>query len=293
MILDGNHTRKEIYAELKTQVAEAVAQGHRPPCLVAILVGDDPASQTYVNSKVRDCEEVGYTSRLIRKEATISEEALLAELTHLNADPEADGIIVQLPLPQHIREHAVIEAILPQKDVDGFHPINIGRMSKGLPAVLPATPAGIVELLRRYAIPTVGKHCVVVGRSNIVGTPMSLLMGRNAEPGNCTVTLCHSRTQDLSSYTRDADILIVAAGQRELVSASMVKPGAVVVDVGMHRVPDASKKSGFRLVGDVQLAAVAQVASAYTPVPGGVGPMTRAMLLSNTWQVYRQHILDA
>jgi len=166
-------------------------------------------------------------------------------------------------------------------------------MSKGLPAVLPATPAGIVELLRRYAIPTVGKHCVVVGRSNIVGTPMSLLMGRNAEPGNCTVTLCHSRTQDLSSYTRDADILIVAAGQRELVSASMVKPGAVVVDVGMHRVPDASKKSGFRLVGDVQLAAVAQVASAYTPVPGGVGPMTRAMLLSNTWQVYRQHILDA
>ncbi|MBX3101592.1 MAG: bifunctional methylenetetrahydrofolate dehydrogenase/methenyltetrahydrofolate cyclohydrolase FolD [Bacteroidetes bacterium] len=292
MILDGNFTRKQIYEELKIRVDAQLAKGKRPPCLAAILVGEDPASQVYVNNKVRDCEEVGYTSRHIRLTADITEKELLDLLGELNADEAVDGIIVQLPLPAHIEESKVIETIQPGKDVDGFHPINIGRMSKGLSAVLPATPAGIMELLRRYQIPTVGKHCVVIGRSNIVGTPVSILMGRNTEPGNCTVTLCHSHTRDLKAYCLQADILIVAAGKQEFISADMVKPGAVVIDVGMHRVPDASRKTGFRLVGDVQLEDVGQKASAYTPVPGGVGPMTRAMLLMNTWQVYWHKILS-
>lgn len=288
MLLDGKKTRENIMAELAAKVQLHLQQGHRPPHLAAILVGDDPASDTYVTHKVKDCQQVGFHSTLIRKEAGIAEAELLAIVHRLNDDPLIDGFIVQLPLPRHISETAVIEAILPQKDVDGFHPINIGRMSKGLPALLPATPAGIVELLRRYNIETKGKECVVIGRSNIVGTPMALLMSRSRQPGNCTVTICHSHTADLATHTRRADILIAAAGQPEFISADMVKPGAVVIDVGIHRKADPSKASGYRLVGDVQFEAVQPVAGAITPVPGGVGPMTRAMLLLNTYQVFEQ-----
>lgn len=282
MILDGKKISQEIKAELKQEVAQIKTQGGKIPHLAAILVGNDGASETYVQSKVRSCEEVGFGSTLLRFEASISEEELLAQISKLNHNPEIDGFIVQLPLPKHISESKVIEAIAPEKDVDGFHPVNIGRMAKNLPAYIPATPYGILQLLERYRIETTGKHCVVLGRSNIVGSPISILMARNTPIGNCTVTLCHSRTQNLADYTRQADIVIVALGKPEFLKAEMVKQGVVVIDVGITRLADSSKKSGYRIVGDVDFAEVSQKASYITPVPGGVGPMTVTSLMQNT-----------
>ena len=281
-LLDGRAASKAIRAEIATKAAEVKARRGHAPHLAAVLVGDDGASRTYVESKVKACESVGFRSTLVRKPATISEDGLLACVDDLNRDPSLDGFIVQLPLPEHIDADKVMQFIDPRKDVDGFHPVNVGNMVLGLPGFLSATPAGIVELLKHYQIPTSGKHCVVIGRSNIVGTPMSILMSRNSDPGNCTVTLAHSRTKDLASITRQADILIVALGKAEFVTADMVKEGAVVVDVGIHRVADASRKSGYRLLGDVKFDEVAPKCSAISPVPGGVGPMTITSLLLNT-----------
>jgi methylenetetrahydrofolate dehydrogenase (NADP+)/methenyltetrahydrofolate cyclohydrolase len=237
-----------------------------------------------VTSKVKSCEEVGFKSTLVRKEASISEQELLDLVGELNADATLDGYILQLPLPKHIDEHKVLLAIDPRKDVDGFHPENVGRMALGLPCYLPATPAGIIELLRRYKVPTEGKHCVVIGRSHIVGLPMSILLQRNTNPGNCTVTITHSKTQGLADLCRSADIIVAALGRPEFLTGDMVKDGAVVIDVGITRVADATKKSGFRLAGDVHFASVAPKCSFITPVPGGVGPMTIVTLLSNTLQ---------
>ncbi|MBS1546986.1 MAG: bifunctional 5,10-methylenetetrahydrofolate dehydrogenase/5,10-methenyltetrahydrofolate cyclohydrolase [Bacteroidetes bacterium] len=271
---------------LRVRIAEAAERigkkRGRTPHLAAVLVGEDPASQTYVGSKVRACAEVGFRSSLLKQPADITEAALLALVERLNNDPEVDGFIVQLPLPKHINEERVTLSIAPGKDVDGFHPQNLGRMMLGLPGYLPATPNGIVELLKHYEVPTEGKHCVVVGRSNIVGTPMAILMSRNSNPGNCTVTLAHSRTKDLPAITRQADILIVAIGKPGFITAAMVKQGAVVVDVGIHRLADASRKSGYRIAGDVDFDAIAPKCSWITPVPGGVGPMTVTSLLLNT-----------
>lgn len=250
--------------------------------MAAVLIGNDPASETYVASKVKACREIGFKSTELRYSADITEEQLLEVVEKLNKDEDVDGYIVQLPLPPHISEQKILLAVDPDKDVDGFHPCNVGKMVTGLPAYLPATPAGIVELLKRYAIPTRGKHCVVIGRSNIVGTPMAVLMSRKVEHGDCTVTLCHSRTQNIREYTRQADILIVAVGKPHFVTADMVKDGAVVIDVGIHRVPSGETKSGFRLVGDVDFEQVAPKCSYITPVPGGVGPMTIVSLLQNT-----------
>ena len=281
-LIDGKQTAEAIKGEIAAEVTERKAAGHKTPHLAAILVGHDGGSETYVHNKVLACERVGFESTLLRYEDTITEAELLAKVAELNEDPAIDGFIVQLPLPRHIDTNKVIEAVRPEKDVDGFHPMNIGRMVAGLPALLPATPSGIVELLRRYELPTDGKHCVVIGRSNIVGTPVSILLAKNLEPGNCTVTLCHSRTQNLADITRTADILVAALGRPEFVTADMVKPGAVVIDVGTTRVEDAAKKSGWALKGDVNFAEVAPLTSYITPVPGGVGPMTIAMLLLNT-----------
>lgn len=280
--LDGRTASKAIRAEIASKAADVKARRGRAPHLAAVLVGDDGASRTYVESKVKACDSVGFRSTLIRMSADTTEEELLLLVAGLNKDPELDGFIVQLPLPGHIDADRVTLAIDPRKDVDGFHPVNVGNMVLGLPGFLPATPAGIVELLRHYRIPTNGRHCVVIGRSNIVGTPMSILMSRNSEPGNCTVTLAHSRTKDLPSITRQADILIVALGKPEFVTGDMVKEGAVVVDVGIHRMDDPSRKSGFRLQGDVRFDEVAPKCSAISPVPGGVGPMTITSLLLNT-----------
>ena len=281
-LIDGKQTAEAIKEEIAAEVAQRKAAGHKAPHLAAILVGHDGGSETYVRNKVLACERVGFESTLLRYEDTITEAELLAKVQELNEDERIDGFIVQLPLPRHIDTNKVIEAVRPEKDVDGFHPMNIGRMVAGLPALLPATPSGIVELLRRYELPTDGKHCVVIGRSNIVGTPVSILLAKNLEPGNCTVTLCHSRTQNLADITRTADILVAALGRPEFVTADMVKPGAVVIDVGTTRVEDADKKSGWALKGDVNFAEVAPLTSYITPVPGGVGPMTIAMLLLNT-----------
>ncbi|UKN02047.1 bifunctional methylenetetrahydrofolate dehydrogenase/methenyltetrahydrofolate cyclohydrolase FolD [Paracrocinitomix mangrovi] len=281
-ILDGKKIAAEIREEIAQKVVEIKNQGKKTPHLVAVIVGNDGASRTYVNSKVKNCEAVGFKSTLIELPDTISEAELLNKVDELNNDDDVDGFIVQLPLPKHIDEEKVTLAVKPAKDVDGFHPENLGRMILGLPGFLPATPAGIVELLKRYKIETSGKNCVVIGRSHIVGTPMSILMSRNTEVGNCTVTLTHSRTQNLSEITKQADILIVAIGKPEFVSADMVKEGAVVVDVGIHRIPDDSKKSGFRLLGDVKYDEVAAKSSYITPVPGGVGPLTIASLMLNT-----------
>ena len=260
------------------------AEGHKIPHLAAVLVGNDPASETYVASKVKACREVGFKSTELRYSADMTEEQLLEVVDKLNKDADVDGYIVQLPLPAHISEQKVLQAIAPEKDVDGFHPCNVGKMISGLPAYLPATPAGIVELLKRYQIPTQGKHCVVIGRSNIVGTPMAVLMSRKGAYADCTVTLCHSRTRNIKDYTLQADILVVALGKPHFVTADMVKEGAVVVDVGIHRVPAAGTKSGFRLTGDVDFENVAPKCSYITPVPGGVGPMTIVSLLQNTLQ---------
>lgn len=281
-IIDGKKTSQDIKNEIAARVAEIKAEGGKIPHLAAILVGNDGASQTYVGAKVKACHEIGFESTLVRMEDTVSEEELLAKVEEINENPDIDGLIVQLPLPKHISVEKVTDKIKPEKDVDGFTPANVGRMALNWPAYVAATPYGIVELLKRYEIETSGKHCVVIGRSHIVGSPMSILMARNGYPGNATVTLTHSRTQNLKEIAQTADILIVALGKPEFVTADMVKPGAVVIDVGIHRVEDFSKKSGFRLIGDVKFDEVAEKASAITPVPGGVGPMTIASLLYNT-----------
>ena len=281
-IIDGKATSLAIQDEIKDAVAERVTSGGKKPHLAAIIVGDNPASRAYVGHKIKACERVGFESTLVELSENIQEEQLLQEVDALNANPAIDGFIVQLPLPDHIDSQRVLEAVHPDKDVDGFHPINAGKLSLGLPGFQPATPAGIIELLKRYGIETSGKHAVVIGRSAIVGTPMTLLLSRNANPGNCTVTMCHSRTQDLKAITRSADILIAAIGRPHFVTADMVKPGAVVIDVGINRIPDATKKSGTRLTGDVDYDALSDMDGHITPVPGGVGPMTIAMLLKNT-----------
>ena len=281
-LLDGKLTSEQIKTEIAAQVREIKARGGRAPHLAAILVGNDGASETYVNNKVLDCKQVGFESTLIRLSAEISEAELLRHIEELNNNDAIDGFIVQVPLPKHIDENKVTLAISPVKDVDGFSPASVGRMCLGMPTFVSATPNGIMELLRRYKIDTVGKHCVVVGRSNIVGTPMSILMSRNSKPGNSTVTLVHSRTPNMAEICRSADILIVAIGKPDFVTADMVKEGAVVVDVGITRVADVSRPSGFRLVGDVHFESVKDKCSFITPVPGGVGPMTRASLLQNT-----------
>lgn len=289
-ILDGKKLAQEIKAELAQEVSRIRQNGGKTPHLAAVLVGEDPASQVYVRNKVRSCEEVGFSSTLIKKDATISEMELLQIVAELNQSEDIDGFIVQLPLPKHINEEKITLAIDPRKDVDGFHPVNFGRMAQGLPAYLPATPFGIIEMLRRYNIPTMGKEVVVVGRSNIVGTPISILLSRKAYPGDATVTICHSRTKDIAVHTRRADILVVAIGRADLITADMVKDGVVVIDVGMNRVEDASAKSGFRLRGDVHYEEVAPKSSFITPVPGGVGQMTVVSLLLNTLKASKKEI---
>lgn len=290
-LLDGKKTAETIKAEIAEQVDAIRNRGGKIPHLAAVLVGNDGASETYVNNKVLACERVGFKSTLVRLDSDVSEDALLAQIDKLNKDDDIDGFIVQLPLPKHINETRVTLAIDPAKDVDGFCPENVGRMCLGLPTFISATPNGIMELLRHNNIETEGKHCVVIGRSNIVGTPMSLLMSRNTNPGNSTVTMVHSRSKNMKEICRNADILIVAIGKAEFVGADMVKDGAVVIDVGITRLPDSSTKSGFRLAGDVDFAAVKDKCSWITPVPGGVGPMTIVSLLQNTLkaQTLREH----
>lgn len=289
-LIDGKKIAATIREEIAGEVKRMKDQNGKVPHLAAILVGDDPASETYVNSKARACQEAGFDSSTYRFPATVSEEELLEAVSFINDDPEIDGLIVQLPLPEHIDNQKVIQHIRPEKDVDGFHPVNVGRMTIGLPSYVSATPYGIMELIMRSGIETRGKNCVVLGRSNIVGKPMSLLMARNEEPGNATVTVCHSKTKDLAKITREADILIVAIGRPEFVTGDMVKEGAVVIDVGIHRVPSDKTKSGFRLIGDVKFDEVSPKASHITPVPGGVGPMTIASLLMNTLKAFNKEI---
>ena len=290
ILIDGKKTSETIKEEIAAEVAQIKKQGGKIPHLAAILVGNDGGSVTYVNNKVLACEKVGFQSTLIRLEETVTEAELLAKVQELNNDADIDGFIVQLPLPKHISAEKVNEILLPQKDVDGFHPVNVGRMVLNLPAYLPATPNGILQLLKRYDIETAGKHCVVIGRSHIVGSPMSIMMAKNAKPGNCTVTLCHSRTVNLPEITRTADIIIAAICIPEFVTADMVKPGAVVIDVGTTRVVSLNKKSGFELKGDVKFDEVASKCSYITPVPGGVGPMTIASLLMNTLRAAKKEV---
>lgn len=281
-LIDGKKTAADIKAEIKAEVEQIVANGGKRPHLAAILVGHDGGSETYVAAKVKACEECGFKSTLQRFESDIDEETLLAKIDEFNRDSDIDGFIVQLPLPKHFDEQRVIRAVDPNKDVDGFHPVNVGRMALGLPTFVSATPFGIMELLKRYDIPTRGKKCVVLGRSNIVGKPMAILMMQKTNPGNATVTVCHSATPDIASVTREADIIIAALGQPGFVTADMVKPGATIIDVGTTRVPDATRKSGWRLCGDVDFDNVAPLCSFITPVPGGVGPMTICSLMRNT-----------
>lgn len=281
-LLDGKKISADMKAEIAAEVKEIVAAGHKPPKMVAILVGHDGGSETYVASKMKTGRELGFEDELIRFEDNVTEKELLDTIDRLNNNDSVDGFIVQLPLPKHIDEQKIIEAIDPNKDVDGFHPINVGKTSIGLPSFVSATPAGILELLKRYNIETKGKHCVVLGRSNIVGKPMAQLMMLKAYPGDATVTVCHSRTKDIAAITREADIIIAALGTPEFLTGDMVKEGVVVVDVGTTRVPDASRKSGFKLTGDVKFDEVAPKASYITPVPGGVGPMTIISLMRNT-----------
>ena len=281
-LLDGKALAATIKEEIRLEVEQLKADGKKIPHLAAILVGDDGASDTYVRNKVRDCKRCGFESTLIRRPSDITEAQLLDQIDRFNKASFIDGFIVQLPLPKHIDVEKVTQAIDPKKDVDGFHPVNIGRMTQGLPCYLPATPYGIMQLLDRNCIETSGKECVVVGRSNIVGTPMSILLSRSSNPGNCTVTICHSRTKNLAEHTRRADILVVALGKAEFITADMVKEGAVVIDVGITRVPDETRKRGYRLAGDVKFDEVAPKCSYITPVPGGVGPMTVCSLLMNT-----------
>ncbi len=288
-ILDGKITSKAIFDELKIKVAQLATEGKKIPHLAAVLVGNNGASETYVAAKVKACNEIGFKSSLFRLEEDISENKLLGIVEELNNDPEIDGILVQLPLPKHISDEKVIESIHPSKDVDGFHPVSVGRMVQGLPTFVPATPYGIMLLLEHYKIDTKGMNAVVVGRSNIVGRPMSILLSSNTNPGNCTVTICHSHTKNLAEICSKADILVAALGKTEFVKANMVKEGAIVIDVGITRVADASKKSGFALKGDVDYAAVAPKCSFITPVPGGVGPMTIAALMTNTYRACREN----
>lgn len=283
-ILDGKKTSLTIQQELAQMVKEKVGKGLKRPHLAAILVGDDGPSQTYVNAKVKACDRIGFKSTLIKLESTISEDKLLNKIHHLNVDHDVDGFIVQLPLPDHIDESKVTLAIDPKKDVDGFHPMNVGNMTLGLPAFLPATPNGIIELLKRYDVETEGKNCVVIGRSSIVGTPVSILLSRKSKTGNATVTLAHSRTKDLPRICKSADIIVVAIGRPLFLTEDMVKEDAVIIDVGIHRINDETKKNGFRLIGDVDFDNVAPKTSYITPVPGGVGPMTIASLLLNTYK---------
>lgn len=289
-IIDGKAISADIKKEIAAEVAGLIDKGQRAPHMAAILVGHDGASETYVASKEKNCHSVGITSSVYRYEENISEQALLEVISFLNQDEEVDGFIVQLPLPKHMEVDKIIAAINPDKDIDGFHPMNMGRLVLGEDTFIPATPYGIMELLQRSGIETAGKNCVVLGRSNIVGTPMSLLMSRNNSHANATVTLCHSKTRNLADITRQADILIAAIGKPEFVKADMVKDGVVVVDVGIHRIEDPSKKNGFHLCGDVDYAGVAPKSSAITPVPGGVGPMTIAALLMNTMKAYRKNM---
>ncbi len=289
-IIDGKLISAQVKAELQIEVDQIKADGGKIPHLAAVLIGDNGASETYVASKIKSCEQIGFKSTLIRRDSTSTEAEVLEIIDQLNKDEDIDGFIVQLPLPAHIDVDKVIEAIDPKKDVDGFHPINIGRMAKGLPAYISATPYGVLELIKRYKIETAGKHCVVVGRSQIVGLPMSILMQRNTYPGNCTVTLVHSRTQNLKEICLQADILVAALGKPEFITADMVKDGTVVIDVGLTRVVDASKKSGFALKGDVKFDEVAPKTSFITPVPGGVGLMTVAALMYNTLLASRNEI---
>ena len=282
MLIDGKAIAAQIKLEIAEEVKQIKAAGGKTPHLAAVLVGHDGGSETYVASKVRTCEEVGFKSSLIRYEDDVTEEELLKKVIELNNDSDIDGFIVQLPLPKHISEQKVIETIDYRKDVDGFHPVNVGRMSIGLPCFVSATPAGILELLKRYNIETSGKHCVVLGRSNIVGKPMASLMMQKACPGDCTVTVCHSRTKNIKEICLQADIIIAALGSPEFVTAGMVKEGAVVIDVGTTRVPSGKTKSGFKLTGDVKFDEVAPKCSYITPVPGGVGPMTIMSLMKNT-----------
>ena len=289
-LIDGKKISDEVKNEIAAEVANIKAQGGKIPHLAAILVGHDGGSETYVGHKVKACEQVGFTSTLIRYEDDVTEVELLAKIAELNNNADIDGFIVQLPIPKHINEQKVIEAIDPKKDVDGFHPVNVGRTVIGLPAFISATPAGIMELLSRYNIDTAGKHCVVLGRSNIVGRPMSVLMSQKGNPGDATVTVCHSRTKNLEAICLQADIIIAALGSPNFVKASMVKEGAVVIDVGTTRVKSDQTKSGFKLTGDVKFEEVAPKCSYITPVPGGVGPMTIVSLLKNTLLATKKEI---
>jgi methylenetetrahydrofolate dehydrogenase (NADP+)/methenyltetrahydrofolate cyclohydrolase len=289
-ILDGRQLAKDIRAELAQEVIKIKEKGGKIPHLAAILVGDDPASQVYVRNKVRSCEKIGFNSTLVRKAADATEEEVLAAVKELNDNDDVDGFIVQLPLPKHIDEEKVTLAIRPEKDVDGFHPVNFGRMAQGLPSYLPATPAGILEMIKRYEIVTEGKEVVVLGRSNIVGSPISILLGRKAYPGNSTVTLCHSRTKKLKEHTLRADILVAAIGIPEFVKADMVKEGVVIFDVGINRVEAPEREKGYRLCGDVDFEGVKPKASKITPVPGGVGQLTVASLLINTLKAAKKEI---
>jgi len=289
LVLDGKIAAAAVKAALQTQTAAIAASGKRAPHLAAILVGNNGASETYVASKVKNCEETGFISSLIRLEENVTEDVLLETIQKLNNDANVDGILVQLPLPKHISDQKVIEAIDPKKDVDGFHPVNVGKLVQGLQTFIPATPYGIMLLLEHFNIDTKGKHAVVVGRSNIVGRPMSILLSSNINKGNCTVTICHSHTPNIEAFCKDADILVAALGKPGFITANMVKLGAVIIDVGITRVADDTTKSGFRIKGDVAYNEVSAVASAITPVPGGVGLMTIAGLLKNTMQAYLQH----
>ena len=289
-LIDGKKIAAAIKVEIAAEVKRMMDKGARPPHLAAILVGEDPASETYVRNKSRSCKEVGFDSSTYKFPADVPEKEILDTVGFINEDPDIDGLIVQLPLPAHIDNQKVIEAIRPEKDVDGFHPVNVGRTTIGLSSYVSATPYGILELLMRSGIETSGKNCVILGRSNIVGKPMSILMMRNEEPGNSTVTVCHSKTRNLAEITSAADILIVAIGRPGFVTADMVREGAVVIDVGIHRVEAPETKSGFRLVGDVQFDEVSAKASHITPVPGGVGPMTIVSLLMNTLKACKKEI---
>jgi len=282
-ILDGKKAAQAIKDDLGIDVAQRSNEGKKIPHLAAILVGNNGASETYVAAKVKACEETGFKSTLIRFEESISENKLLEKIEELNADTDIDGILVQLPLPKHISDENVINTISPDKDVDGFHPVNIGRMVQGLPSFIPATPYGIMLLLQHYKIDTKGKHAIVIGRSNIVGRPMSILLSGNSNPGNCTVTICHSQTKNLQEICLQGDIIVAALGRPEFVKADMVKEGAIIIDVGITRAEDKTRKSGFKLKGDVDFEAVAPKCSWITPVPGGVGPMTIAALMKNTF----------
>lgn len=292
ILIDGKKVSGELKAKIKIEVDQLLKEGKKRPHLAAILVGNNPASRSYVGSKVRSCEEVGFESTLVELDESISQEELLSEVQKMNNNPEIDGFIVQLPLPKHLDEDSINLAIDYRKDVDGFHPVNFGRMAQGMPAYLPATPYGILLLLEAYKIETSGKHAVVVGRSNIVGTPISILLSRKGYPGDCTVTLTHSRTKDLASVIKSADIVVAAIGISEFVKGSMLKEGAVVIDVGINRVESKTSKSGYRLKGDVAFKEASEKASYLTPVPGGVGLMTVAALMMNTLKSAKKEIYD-